>query len=152
MYACIYRCSPEGLTHVLTNPWGTPYPDMPTADQALVFQKIAWETALRLSEWTGVEEVNRLNPATRLSLAASLQTAPNPARDFTTLQWIQKQAGPVRIHLLDATGRQLESLEAGYRTTGPQSWTLDVSNYPPGLYFVQVQSDRTMLTGKIIRQ
>jgi hypothetical protein len=152
MYSCIYRSSPEGLAHGLTNTWGTPYPDMPTADQARVFQKIAWDTALRLSVWTGVEEVNRLSPATRHSLSASVQTAPNPARDFTTLEWTQTLAAPVRIHLLDATGRQLESLEAGYRTPGPQTWTLDLSNYPPGLYFVQVQSDQALITGKCIRQ
>jgi hypothetical protein len=152
MYACIYRSSPEGLTHILTNTWGTPYADMPSADQARIFQKIAWETALRLGEWTGVEGVNLIKHESILSAAKSVQSTPNPVRNYTTLQWTQAQAGPVRIHLLDASGTHLESHDAGYRTTGPQEWILDISNRPPGLYLVQLQATGSTLAGKLIRQ
>lgn len=44
MYAKIYRESPEGLTHQISNQWGSPY-TLPSATTAAAMQAIAWEVA-----------------------------------------------------------------------------------------------------------
>lgn len=51
MFAVIYRQSPEGLTHTISNPWGTPY-NLPPATTAAAMQAIAWELA---SEHLGLD-------------------------------------------------------------------------------------------------
>ncbi len=58
MYATIYRASPVGLTTSLSNEWGTPFTDMPTASQAQVMQEVAWATVTSMPEWTGVTSDN----------------------------------------------------------------------------------------------
>ena len=42
MFATIYRQSPEGLTHAISNEWGQPY-DLPSAEAAAALQTIAWD-------------------------------------------------------------------------------------------------------------
>jgi hypothetical protein len=44
-FAMMHNKSPVGLTHQLTNMWGSLY-NAPTAAQALKFQQIAWQTVL----------------------------------------------------------------------------------------------------------
>lgn len=42
MFATIYRQSPQGLTHLISNEWGQPY-DLPSAEAAAALQTIAWD-------------------------------------------------------------------------------------------------------------
>ncbi len=42
MFAAIYRQSPQGLTHDISNVWGQPY-DLPSVEAAAALQTIAWD-------------------------------------------------------------------------------------------------------------
>ena len=64
---------------------------------------------------------------------------PNPSRDDVTLSFEQSEAGPVRIEIVDASGRRMRQVELADAGTGARAWTwdgLDANGrtVPPGYY------------------
>ena len=88
--------------------------------------------------WTGQEEMN---------YSPNLTIDPNPATTFIkiTSQTFDKVIGDIFIH--DLSGREMEII----RKTGDQQ-VLDISEYENGIYILQITSEKSNLTGKIIVQ
>jgi len=65
---------------------------------------------------------------------------PNPASELVTIRFKAPVAGNAKVTIYDVTGQQLELLldvdvQSGYRVI-----SLDVTNYPQGIYFVKLQA------------
>ncbi len=78
---------------------------------------------------------------------------PNPAADEVTLDVATQTDGPVRVSLIDITGKAL-MLRTYDLAKGDSQITLDVSQLPAGTFFVRVENGETVGVQKlmIIRQ
>jgi murein DD-endopeptidase len=92
---------------------------------------------------TGVPEL----PEPPISDSLRLRVAPNPAPGGTSLYVDIPEGVPVRIHIIDATGRRVRSIEPGQQPAGRSRFDWDGRNdegrdVPSGLYFVRVGAGR----------
>jgi hypothetical protein len=126
MYACIFRDSPAGLPTQLKNKYGNNFPNMPTAAQAAVMQRVAWETAKEFADVTGVETTSRttnLNPETQ-----QFHLFPNPATHHVKII----SDVPVReVHVYNQSGQMVWS---------GKSADLYIEHLENGLYYVEIIS------------
>lgn len=67
------------------------------------------------------------------------QVVPNPVTDDAQLVVTLPDGGPVRVELLDLTGRVVRTLADGRRSAGIQRWTLPTQELGSGLYLVRIQ-------------
>lgn len=125
-FATLYGTSPVGLPAQLQSMWGGAF-DPPTPEQALVFQRIAWQVA---STFPGhcMELPTAIADAT--TPPSRGHAYPNPTSDRLELPATSAHATVV---VRDVLGRSVLT------STGP---SLDVSPLPPGTYTAQV-SGRT---------
>ena len=86
------------------------------------------------------------NPA-----SISLNLFPNPASDQLNLTWkAPEKPGPVRIQLLDLTGRVIHSEDLGIRIQG--SHMISLANFSAGMYLIQLDlGDRSAREPIMIR-
>lgn len=102
MYSVIHKKSPVGLPNRLTDEWGTQYDVYPTAEQAFMFQKIAWETVCDYGR-DGVD----CNNSSKLNKIKSptISIVPNPAEKSFVL--IGENIAKVEIFTME--GKQVYS-------------------------------------------
>ncbi len=89
-----------------------------------------------------------------LSSAAShfaerLRLWPNPAYDVLSLDFSTQQAAPVHLRIFDLNGKMLHS--ENYSTaSGENRIDMQLGNLPPGMYMLQLSSDKDQLTRKFV--
>lgn len=79
--------------------------------------------------------------------------SPSPTRSTSRIAFTLQEAGPVRIEVLDVSGRRVQLRELGQRPEGDGVVTLravDASGdlLPAGMYFVRVQAGRDVASRK----
>jgi GH35 family endo-1,4-beta-xylanase len=81
-------------------------------------------------------------------LALDLEIAPNPATNFLKMK-LPKALGIKQISVNDIVGKTISE-----KNTDPnqEEYTLDISSYAAGLYFVNFMSNETILTRKVIKE
>lgn len=77
-----------------------------------------------------------------------LHLYPNPTEDLLFLDIDGKVQTPINIQIFDVLGNQIMLLENDVAS----DYTIDVSNYPKGLYFVQISIDNQIFNKKIVVQ
>ena len=80
-------------------------------------------------------------------LASTMTLAPNPAKEMVTLRGVNQNSGVVTIQIFDIQGKVV------YNTTENQSeinHNISLSEYTPGIYFVNVSSQTSNWTEKLI--
>ena len=70
--------------------------------------------------------------------ARSLTLYPNPSDGAVKLAFHQVPDGPYNVNIFDASGRLLQTQQVNYSSQSVSSFPLEVSQYPPGTYFIQV--------------
>ncbi len=76
-------------------------------------------------------------PASALAGLVFTGLVPNPARDRATVSFRSDRAAPVRIVLYDLLGRARMTVYDGAVAPGAQSFVVDTSGLPSGVYFLQ---------------
>ncbi|HRI26912.1 MAG TPA: T9SS type A sorting domain-containing protein, partial [Chitinophagales bacterium] len=61
------------------------------------------------------------------------------------------QAQPATLHLYDLTGRLLFNTTL-QPTAGINSYVLDMTRYPQGMYVVTLNNGAEVVTGKVVRE
>ncbi len=151
--------NPGDIDHDLTN--------MPEDSLTLVWRPrpgIAWgkypyykKTPLNLGDGNGFIRIDSLLPGDFAFAAGSLPLAtgvfdlhekqtvelevfPNPASESVTVQTMLSANAPIKLELLDATGKLLrqESLQLN---GGLLAQTFDVGNLPSGVYWVKISDE-----------
>ena len=79
-----------------------------------------------------------------------LQSAPNPARATTTVQYALVEGGPVRLAVFDTLGRQVKVLVSEGQAAGPHEVLFDTSGLPGGLYYYRLQTARHTQTHPLV--
>lgn len=83
----------------------------------------------------------------------SLRVFPNPANDWVTFEYEIVQKTDIQTNIFDLNGRQVRSFsEKRDLEPGVYRESTDLSDLPPGLYFVKIQSaDGGVLTAKVVK-
>lgn len=72
---------------------------------------------------------------------------PNPTSSYVNVELSEYSSENSELSLIDFSGKTIyRSNFSGDRTT------IDMTNYPPGVYFVKIQTENKIFTEKIIRQ
>ena len=71
---------------------------------------------------------------------AALAVWPNPSASRATAEFRLDAAGPVRLSVLDALGREVLVAARGHRAAGPHTAALDLDTLAPGVYRVRLQT------------
>jgi hypothetical protein len=72
---------------------------------------------------------------------------PNPAKDYVQFQFDYPNAQNTSVEIMDYTGREVETVPV----QGLSNYTLNLSSYSPGVYFVVVRSAEGSEVHKIIK-
>ena len=79
------------------------------------------------------------------------EARPNPASGSTELQLQLPAAGRYTIRLLDLNGRRLRTVtQSSASKAGSQRLSLDLADYPPGVYLIRVGMEKHFSTTKLI--
>lgn len=84
----------------------------------------------------------------------TVKVYPNPAYEFTTLQYILKQTEIVSIRLLDLQGKVVHTiLENELRTSGVHQHTIALpANLPAGLYSISITTGNGTTAVRLVKQ
>jgi hypothetical protein len=81
-----------------------------------------------------------------------LPAIPNPAKEFTVLQWQIKAPTQVSITVCDYTGKVVTKLKNVTSGTGDNSLRISTSVLPPGIYICRIETPTlTKCTKLVIR-
>jgi hypothetical protein len=86
------------------------------------------------------------NPTAR---AGGWRLYPNPARDFATAAFQPEAETEVRLTLLDAAGRVVWTQAPQLCRPEPQRLRVDLAGVAPGLYFVELRTEREVSVEKL---
>ncbi len=75
---------------------------------------------------------------------------PNPFNSSTTISYSLPASGTIDLKLFDLSGREIRSLEQGYRATGSYRIQVDGSALASGTYFLRLMSNNQIVTRKIV--
>ncbi|WP_412060930.1 CHRD domain-containing protein [Rubrivirga sp. IMCC45206] len=70
----------------------------------------------------------------------------NPIRGAALVTFGAERAGPVRLAVFDALGREVAVLASGDAPAGPRTATLDAATLAPGVYLVRLTTDAGSVT------
>ena len=65
------------------------------------------------------------------------------------INYTLKENNPVQLFLTDLLGKKLELVNCD-SNKGDHSFTLDLKNYSPGIYFISLRSGEEIITRKIV--
>ncbi len=84
----------------------------------------------------GLDDENRLRRFT----ARLYPPYPNPASRQVTAEFQLNMGGQTALHLLDATGRRIQTLKSGWYQPGLHQLELTLPDVPPALYILELES------------
>jgi hypothetical protein len=139
MYATLFKQSPVGLSTSIKNLYDVPFTDMPTANQALVMQQVAWQTVTELNNLTGVSvlSTNTFNDDN------SFKIYPNPTSNNLFID--NKLEEVLKYEIIDIKGKIL------LNGTLNSNNEIKLDQLQNGFYFVKLTSKNKTQTQKIIK-
>lgn len=105
--------------------------------RAATYGRGMWETNLERPLSTGINSIE--------SIKEEFSLSPNPGKDYTLLSW--ENNAPRRINLIDTKGRIIRRLIPN----NGKSMRIDLSDLPTGLYFIEVENNRQLVSLKLIK-
>ncbi|MCS6990684.1 MAG: T9SS type A sorting domain-containing protein [Chitinophagales bacterium] len=93
----------------------------------------------------GVDEIE-----TAVSTPQLYDPYPNPARDKTALSFFLPRTSDVRLYVYDLSGRLAQPLQRMHMQPGLHRHVLDITGWPPGLYFISLDTGDRRLTKRLV--
>ena len=106
-----------------------------------IIDGVRWGELASVADEDNAEQKDRLD----------LQAFPNPCRSDVHISWDMSRRLPVTIGLYDGLGRELYP-SIGVYESGSSSYSLDLSEYQPGLYVCRIGSVEGSSVQKIIKK
>ncbi|HYE94698.1 MAG TPA: T9SS type A sorting domain-containing protein [Rubricoccaceae bacterium] len=85
-------------------------------------------------------------PEAPAASALRVEVGPNPLSSHTVVVVTSPHAGPARVAVYDARGREIAVLLSGERAVGRHEVTFDASALAPGVYFVRAEAGARVAT------
>lgn len=80
---------------------------------------------------------------------------PNPTNRFLNLNFNKQPDGPSTLSIMDITGRTVYNsqliIDNSFQRNPLRQFTIDVSSFSPGMYFIQIKNNDTYVTQKFIK-
>ena len=80
----------------------------------------------------------------------TLQNMPNPASSYTLVNYSTPGSSSVLLSVLDISGKQLVSMNEGYKNAGTYSKQINLSNLSAGSYFLKLTVGNESIVKKLI--
>lgn len=84
------------------------------------------------------------------SVVQKMQVFPNPAKAKINLQLTVSQAQKLKINLVDATGKKIQTFIKECFTAGEHQMELDLKSIPTGAYYLQVVTGRYKTVQRVV--
>jgi hypothetical protein len=78
------------------------------------------------------------------------QNYPNPFNPSTNISYTLPEAGNIVLKIFDVIGREVKTLDSGYKQAGRHTITLNADNFVSGVYFYQLNAGSFMATKKFV--
>lgn len=75
---------------------------------------------------------------------------PNPFKKFTTIEYMLVKPTEVELEIFSISGIKMESIYLGEQTQGIHSFTLDMKDYTPGIFFLKINTEYSEIIKKCI--
>ena len=75
---------------------------------------------------------------------------PNPFNPITSIEYSLSENSTIELQIYNIHGRQIQTLVQGFQIAGYHSINWNASNYPSGVYLIQLASGKHIETRKII--
>ncbi len=98
---------------------------------------------LNFQDFTGLEENDALT---------GLNAYPNPTSNDVTVSYALNNASEVAIHIVDISGKVIESTDLGVQTAGAHMFDINSSNLSSGVYYVTVEHAAGSNTVKFVKK
>src|SRR5439155_2874206 len=95
-----------------------------------------------LMDYNGIEDVNAPG---RLKISAF----PNPGDGNVNLSWTMTPENNIEISVMDVMGRKI--FKRSFNNTAQLSYSLDISDYADGIYFIIVRAGKQQQVAKYIK-
>lgn len=92
---------------------------------------------------SGIDDEEQIN-------GIRLQNYPNPSNSETSVSYTLENESFIKISLLDNLGKNIKILVEGVTKSGNYQHQLQTENLASGMYFLQLQSPRGVLTNKLL--
>jgi len=86
------------------------------------------------------------------SLDTGNKVFPNPASNTSTLEYINKKAGPVSVELLDEQGQVIRKVANHTQTPGTYTLNTDLNNLKSGVYFYKITTSTGTETMRFLKK
>ncbi len=95
------------------------------------------------------EVTNSIDEVTNLEVKGSVY--PNPVNTFANIRLNLLSSSKVELLIINQLGQVLENRN-GDLSQGEHTFTFNIQDYPSGLYFIQIKSDKNIVTQKFIKE
>jgi uncharacterized protein (DUF362 family) len=93
---------------------------------------------------------SNIREATRKEGYELYQCYPNPFNGQTTVRFALPEAGMVKIDIINAEGRSVDTVLSGHYGAGEHSLFVNASSLSSGIYFIRLRAERVTLLRKTI--
>ncbi len=144
-----------GFSGSFTNSWpagfGIEMFELDTLNLRFVFisdsldtQKSGWsiDNIYFIGWWEGIEEHDQ----------AAIRLYPNPCSDVLHLQYSKSDIRNSKFEVIDISGSVLKTIHFKNQMQGDHNITIDLSEFPAGMYFIRMQSEDNVSMRKIVKQ
>jgi hypothetical protein len=84
------------------------------------------------------------------SRSVLFQNAPNPIRRSSTIRYELAESGPIRLDLVDVSGRIVRHLVEGVKDAGGHEIALSAEGLPAGVYFYRLETVDSVTSRKML--
>jgi WD40 repeat protein len=78
--------------------------------------------------------------------------SPNPTNNMVRIDFILQNSEIVNLRILNNSGQTLNTISLGFRESGNNSYSYDVSGLPSGIYFITLQTASISQTYKLVKE
>lgn len=107
--------------------------------------QIASYYILTSDNFTAVEETETVPAGYSLE-----QNYPNPFNPSTIISYTLPNEGNIVLKIFDITGKEVETLDSGYKQAGRHTITLNADSFASGVYFYQLNAGSFTITKKFV--
>gem|GEM_PF-3338198 len=114
---------------------------------------IPQEETVAMNQRTPISKRPYINKTQWRRANINLEVSPNPFKQQTNIKYQLPNATPLSIQLRDINGKLVqEILPTSSQQAGIHQLILDATPFPTGVYFLQLQTNKRVLTKKLIIQ
>ncbi|MEM1054396.1 MAG: choice-of-anchor B family protein [Bacteroidota bacterium] len=129
--------------------WEVPVGQTPATGYKIMLVYTDPTTGSKVKPKSGAFEITTPPAAKTATLALGAAT-PNPVRGRATLPFSLPEAGPVRVSVHDARGREVALLVDGYRQAGAHEAVWEAGDLAPGVYVIRLAAGMTVSTRRVV--